>query len=143
MNDKEFNTQRKRVLKIWNKWRNPLGMGWWKVTIDFSRESKPDGDATYAPTDVSGKWSCVFDVRCDYMYKTAGVTAYLPIVKNISDEKLERYFLHELMHIHLSAMRHKDRSAEEELVATTLADVVLWVTEEKKLFKGRKISKKK
>lgn len=128
MNDKEYEKQKKRVTKLWNKWRSPLGIGWWRVTVIYSRD-KSTGSTLYAPPDVDGSFECVFDVRSDYYYKTATITAYLPVVKDLKDELLERSFIHELMHIQLKAMQHKDTAKEEELVATSLADAILWVVE--------------
>lgn len=130
MTDKDFKTQQARVRKLFWKWRKPLGLAMWVVTLDYSRERNEASTLTYAPPDVSGFFSCVFDVHADFYYKTAGITAYLPIVMNVKDdETLERYFVHELMHIILRPMKHKQRSKEEELVATNLADAFLWTVE--------------
>lgn len=128
MNDKEYEKQKKRVLKLSEKWRNPLGLGWWRITEVFSRE-RSTNETAYAPPSTNGKYDSVFEVSTDYYYKTAVITAYLPVIQNVSDSDLERYYIHELMHIHLSAMKHPDRAKEEELTATSLADAFLWVVE--------------
>ena len=135
MNDKEYEKQKKRVEKLFKKWRDPLGLGWWRITISYSREHAK-GDTRYAPPDVNGIYDCVFDITCDYYYKIATIEAYLPVIKDIKDENLERYFIHEMMHIILKPMQHKEKAPDEELVATSLADAFLWVVEgvkEKKL----------
>ena len=129
MDDKTFLQQKKRVEKLFDKWRNPLGLGWWRVTLVYSREKNRE-EANDHDADINSTWETIFNVRSDFYYKTALITAFLPVIENIKDTELERYFLHECMHIHLTPMKHKDRAPQEELVATTLADVVLWVVDE-------------
>ena len=128
MKEIEYKKQKNRVEKLFWKWRTPLGLGWWKIELHYSDEESKS-ELTYAPPDIDTKYTCIFDVHSDYYYNTATITAYLPIVKNVKDEDLERYFLHEMMHILLRPMKHKDTAKEEELVATKLADAFGWVVE--------------
>ena len=139
MNDKEYERQKNRVRRLFHKWRQPLGLGWWRLTFIYSREPKREQTIPSEHlTDRQGIWDCVFETRSDYFYKTATITAYLSIIENIKDEDLERYFLHEIMHLYLGSMKHSERGKEEELVATSLADMILWVVSSKiKLAKNK------
>lgn len=127
MNDKEYEKQKKRVQKCFYKWRTPLGIGWWRVTLEYSREGM--SSTRYEPSDHNGKFACVLAVTSDYYYKTAVIEANLPVIQEVKDEDLDRYMLHELMHLHLKPMQHPDKTEQEELVATSLADAILWVVE--------------
>ena len=130
MDDKTYEIQKKRVKKLFDKWRMPLGFGWWKITLSYSREkSRGEGVPSEHNADIEGAWDVVFSTRSDFYYRTATITAFLPIIQDLNDEDTERYFLHECAHILVTPMKHKDRSAEEELVATTFADTILWVVE--------------
>ena len=130
MNDKEYEQQKNRVKKLLDKWRTPLGLGWWRVTLEYSREkSRGEDTPSEHNADVNGTWDVIFSTRSDFHYKVATITAFLPIIKDINDEDMERYFLHECMHILVTPMKHKDKGPQEELVATTLADTILWVVE--------------
>ena len=130
MNDKSYEKQKKRVKKLFDKWRTPLGLGWWKITIVYSREkSRGEGINGEHNTDIEGTWDIVFSTCSDFYYKIATITAFLPIIQNLSDENVERYLLHECAHILVTPMKHKDRELQEELVATTIADTILWVVE--------------
>lgn len=125
MNDKKYEQQKKRVIKLWKKWRIPLGLGWWRIELIYSREHV-QGDTAYAPPSNNGDFVCIFDVKTNYYYRMATITAYLPVIQDVNDESLERYFIHECMHIILKAMSHKNTAKEEESVATMLADAILW-----------------
>lgn len=128
MTDKEYKKQSKRVERLFHKWVGPLGLKWWEISLHCVRERKTGDTSSYAPPDIDGFFTCIFDVHCDYFYKTADINAYIPIVEGIEDEaNLERYFLHELMHILVRPMKHKQKAGEEEQVATMLADAFLWV----------------
>ena len=129
MNDKEYEKQKKRVNKVFNKWRTPLGLGWWRIDLTYSRETSAGGELVYAAPSIGGKFTCAMEVTCDFYYKTAIITFYLPTIQFISDQVLDRYMIHELMHIHLKPMQHPERAKEEELVATSLADAILWTIE--------------
>ena len=48
-------------------------------------------------TDFSGNWVAAMSTRADPYYLTASVTCYLTVLKNVEDDDLEEYFLHELM----------------------------------------------
>ena len=128
MDDKTYELQKKRVKNLFDKWQTPLGLGWWKITIVYSREkSRGEGTPSEHNADIGGEWDVIFNVRTDFYYKIAVITAFLPVIEQLSDEDTERYFLHECAHILVCPMEHKDRESQEELVATTIADTILWV----------------
>lgn len=142
MTDKEFNLQKKRVSALIKKWVKQIGLGWWTIEYEFFRESiDPSEKTTYEPPVISGRFVCSMATQADYYYRIAKISFYLPECKEISDSRLESCFVHELMHIFLSPMRSKSKSGEEEQVATSLADAIIWAREEG-LKDSKKINKK-
>jgi hypothetical protein len=126
MNDKEYETQKGRIKKLTAKWVKAIGLGWYKINIEYIREEKQPENTDYSPKVIDGKWVTALDTSCDPYYLTAQIRCYLPILKDMDDEDLEEYFLHELMHIFLSPMHTKAKAKEEELVCTKLAQAFVW-----------------
>jgi hypothetical protein len=130
MTDKEYRIQKARIRKLIKKWVKPLGLGWWRVTFDYHRE-QPPSNTDYAPKSVNGTWVSAMTTMADPYYLTATIDCYLNVLKDCKDDDLEEYFVHELMHVLLSPMHHKKKAAEEELVATKLAQAVIWTNKKK------------
>lgn len=127
MTKKELNIQKRRVQRLADKWIQPLGLGWWRIDLLYSTEVDRSGMTTYQPADIGGTYETVFAVGTDHNYMIARITAILPVIAQIEDERLEEYFVHELMHIFLRPMRTKQCAGEEEQVATRLARAFLWI----------------
>lgn len=89
MTDKEFEKQKKRVKKIVDKWFTTLGLGWYEVDFEWSREF--DGE-------TAGR--CV----SSWQYRSATITFFLPKLAQHDDETVERTVVHEMTHILLSAL---------------------------------------
>lgn len=126
MTDKEYNVQKKRIRSLIKKWHKAIGMNWWRVEYVYSRERRDDSATTYDPGQG---WDVAADCQTDSNYMTATVTFYLPNIVSIRDEELEEIYLHELMHILINPMQTKQKAAEEERVATTLARAMVWASE--------------
>lgn len=143
MKDKEFNEQKKRIKGLIKKWIRPLGLGWWELTYLYTRGVHNDEEpTTYRPFNgKNGAFTCIMQVTTDYYYKTATMEFFLETCMNYNDEQIERYFVHECMHIFLKSMSTKQKADEEELVATHLASAFIWVREDGG--KGEKTLKKK
>jgi hypothetical protein len=130
MNDKEYREQKERIRKLVKKWCRTLGLRWWTIDFIYHRDRKdPNEKSVYSPIALQGMWETAFSVHSDAYYLTASVDCYLPILAQITDDKLEPMFLHEMMHIFLSRLHSKKKDEEEELVATQLANAILWSRE--------------
>lgn len=100
MSDKEFSKQKKRVQKYIDKWFETMGLGWFKVKFEWSRE--PDGE-------VAGRtWSM-------WQYKQATITWFLPHLAECDDETIESTVVHEFCHILLSGLAQNQDNLNDEL----------------------------
>ena len=89
MTDKEYRTEKTRVEKYIKKWHKTIGLGWFRVNMEWSREH--DGEVA-ARTNSS------------WQYKSATITWFLPHLASQSDEMVEVTVVHEFVHILLSGI---------------------------------------
>lgn len=127
MTDKEYNYERNRIRKLISRWRDRLGLGWWRIDFEYERE-EPEftGSTDYAPLDIDGIWRNVAVTRCDPNYLKATIVFYIVQIRKLDDEELETVFVHECMHVILSPMHTKQTAKSEELVATKLAQSFIY-----------------
>lgn len=128
MTDKQYEKERRRVRKLWDKWFRPIGMGWWQVDLSWAREREEDEPATAGMTTTN------------WQYRTAHVTFYLPATMELDDEKLEEVVVHELVHIlcgPIQDMSTDERREITEHTVTTIARSIIWAREA-----GEKVKKK-
>jgi hypothetical protein len=138
MTDKEYREQKKRIQKLIDKWVHTLGLDWWEIIYEYVRGEHDGSETNYMPfTGKGSRYACIMEVSTDYYYRTARMTFYLQTCIDYDDAALERYFVHECMHIFLKAMQTKQKASEEELVATSLASAVIWAREEGRRDAGR------
>lgn len=149
MNDREFNEQKKRIQALIDKWKDPLGLGWWQINFNYCREGEIErthGD------DPEARFTALMDVQSEWQYLHASVRVNMPKLAQVDDEDLEQSFVHELMHIYVSEMQvpaWADAPAEiiqslrdhEERVVTMLARAVCWVRQQG-YEEGRKAERK-
>lgn len=127
LTDKEYAAQKKRVKKYLDKWIASIGLGWWKINIEWETVRSEEDD----------RGSCAAEARTTWEYREATIVFYLEVVAGESDEELEYIVLHELMHVFVNEMREwQCATAEtvyeavrhEERVCTDLAKAFLWAS---------------
>jgi hypothetical protein len=123
MNDEECERQKQRLRCLADKWVQSIGLGWWDIDMAYAR------DDYEAPPAASSPDRSLAYCSADWRYGHACITWNLPMVRDTPDDKLERCFVHELMHIFLSETRETgdDWLAHEERVASTLTKAFLWL----------------
>lgn len=124
MNDQEYEVQRGRLLALADRWVSAIGLGWWDIELAYARDD-------YEPTPNT-KDTSIAQCKADWRYGHATITWNMPELPALSDEKLERCFVHELMHCFLSEARWRDGEDNdsldhEERVATTLQKAFVWL----------------
>lgn len=126
--DADFERDRKRLLKLADKWIGPLGLRWWKIDMLYAkrpiRQQSADEERrelhTLAKTDV--QWE----------YGTATIEWDMVEVSATDDEELEYAFVHECCHVLVNEMRACSPSdapfdiRHEERVVTNLAKAFIW-----------------
>lgn len=120
MTDKEYREQKRRVQKVWDRWYTPLGMNWWRIDCNWEREREEDS------------WHTIGKTYCNWEYRTANITFYLPACVDLNDDKLEEAIVHEFVHV-LAMPIHdcRDDQAREitEHTVTTIARSLIWARE--------------
>lgn len=100
MTDKEYRAQKARVQKYLDKWFKTVGLGWFRVDMEWCRET--DGE-TAARTHSS------------WQYKTATITWYLPHLAKYEDDTVEETVVHELCHVLLSGLAQNQIDNDNQL----------------------------
>lgn len=121
MTDKEYEKQRQRVIKYWDKWYNVLGIHWWRINRNWHRERREDSPNTFG------------DCSTDWEYRNATINFYLLVAIDMSDNALEEAVVHEFVHV-LAAPLHdfRDDQAREitEHTVTTIARQIVHTWED-------------
>ena|ERR1035437_4234764 len=148
MTDKEYRTQKARVLKTYAKWQSPSGMGGWIVSHIWYRDGTAGEDGTPAPSGG------VVTARASVAWEYCRVTFHwnLQVIATDSNGDLDRIVRHEICHALVNEMRmwapstmSEEKSDEamkhEEHTVTCLAAILLWCREAG--FKGKKNPREK
>lgn len=111
-------TAKRLIQEYATRWVKILGLVTWDLsfrcedgTIDPST-----GETVAGETNVSWK------------YENAVITFYPDVLKDMTEDEIEKLVVHELMHVFLNEMR-EDGIDHEERVATMLSKAFLWVKE--------------
>lgn len=129
MNQKQIKDIKRRVEALLKKWHEPLGLGWYDITIFY--QEKPHSENENIAMQCNAAWE----------YRRASIDVF-PRSYVFNDEELEYALLHECMHILISETREKGIKHEER-VACDLAKAFKWVYEagEKNVKRAKRSSK--
>jgi predicted SprT family Zn-dependent metalloprotease len=118
MTDKEFDKQKARVQKYIDKWFTTLGMGWFTIDFEWTRET--DGGTAGRTTS-------------QWQYRSATITFFLSILAEHDDDTVERTVVHEMAHVLLSGiaqnMIHDDETLSNqvnEYTTETVTAALMW-----------------
>ncbi len=149
MTDSEYSKHKRRIQKLADRWLNCLGLKWWAIDINYEREGIP-----VSPTDAAVNWECNARVRAKWEYLKAAIDFNMLAVARLTDEELERTFVHECCHVLVAEMREwgpgdmtqaaVDISLKhEERVVCGLTSALLWTRRDGagKLRRNRKKAK--
>lgn len=123
MTDKELAKQQKRVEKYLDKWHHTLGMGWFRITHEWSRDNNENAKL------------CVAETSAQWPYKQAVITWYLQQVAETNEDILEMCVVHEFVHVLVDpiwAMIEKptnDQCGLNEFAVTNVTSAILWARE--------------
>lgn len=131
MTDKEFKAKKKKIYKIFDTWSDRMGLGWYKISVNWKVGDAPDkGGGYHVAAEISSQW----------MYRTADLTIWIEEFPD--DEKgIEKIIVHELCHIFVNPLRSQSSKKYdfdlEEYCVESLTSAFLW-TYEDGIKKGKK-----
>lgn len=127
MTDKEYRKQKKRVQKYLDKWVQPMGLKWFTIDIEWSREKR---EGCSAETQFS-----------NWAYRKFRIVFYLPHILDCkNDSEVEDIIVHELCHILTAPMANNMRNSDDEekyrsdlieQTTETIAQAFIWVRQAK------------
>ncbi len=127
MNDAEYEAQKDRIEALREKWVKPLGLGWWRIVIDYVRQGWPRTEEQEATSSYP-----IMECAVRWEYLQAMIKVNVPELVDMDDDRLEECFVHELCHIFVNELRevspdHDGWIKHEERVVTHLAHAFLWL----------------
>lgn len=115
--------ERQEVIRAaFEKWVNCLGLAWWEIQIAYYDD--PGEIVRQFRQADNGDVVAAF-VDANWMYAEATICINLPLFAEMTDEKIERIVVHELMHILVNEMREGEIHHEERVV-TQLTKAIFW-----------------
>src|SRR6266704_788775 len=128
MTDKELAKQKRRIQILADRWLRPLGLLWWRIDIEYSREPIPT---------VDPDWVCNAKCTAKWEYLRATLAFSMPNIADHDDQELERIFVHECCHALVNEMRMwgppklseqelDEAMKHEERVVCALTAAFLW-----------------
>jgi hypothetical protein len=134
LSDAEWDAEKQRWLDLHSRWSVRLGLTHWNVTFHWWNEplDNREPSSRIGPTKSScdTKDGIPAHVFVQPQYMVADIEVDLRLTSNMSDRKLRRLYLHEMMHIVLGEMRvaRSNKAAHElaeEHVATWVAVILI------------------
>lgn len=135
MKDKEWKVKKKQVKDIFDKWSRRMGLGWYKIEIEWKAGDPPDkGEGNVVVADISTQW----------MYRTANMRVWLECLPE-EEHEIERIIVHELSHIFVNPLRSQENEHYnydlEEYCVESLTQAFMW-TYQDGIKDGGKLAKK-
>lgn len=120
MTDKEYSKQKKRVQGYIDKWFDTLGLGWFRVEMNWCRERKDESPNVAA--DTTTQWQ----------YRFSSINWYLPVIAENTDEAVEGIVVHEFAHILIAPIAQtasEELDQQHEYATESIARAFQWARE--------------
>lgn len=112
MNDKQYESEKKRVHRMVKRWTRTLGLNQWRINCKWRRE-RFKHKRTIARVEV--KWE----------YQEACIEFSLSKTFNLNDERLEEAVIHELVHVLVAEIADDEAIKHEERVVVTITNAII------------------
>lgn len=128
MNDAEYAVLKGKLEALIEKWREHLGLGWWRCSFVYERngipaEEKRKNDSTHLVVAAT--------CDADWRYMEARISFDMTVLQHEDDDVIEKIFVHECCHVLVDEMRctgdHTHNIDHEERVVSSLQKAFLWV----------------
>ncbi len=115
MKDEEYERIRDTIRGYIDKWVPRMGLGWWRLDVDYSDEPKESQDST---------WAAAADTFVTPEYRRAHIVVYVPtIARHWKRDQYEfEIVVHELAHVlvgGLAAAKKYNETAHSDAVELT------------------------
>lgn len=121
MKRSKYKKQRARIRKLADKWIGTLGLKWW--TIQHLCYAKRKSFAKEHGREAFMR------VTSDWRYRVAEIHVNVPALATLTDEHLERYYVHELVHILIeeALVEADDKKDHVECAVEGIARAFIWL----------------
>lgn len=112
MTGKERQAVRRRVHRLFSKWRTNLGLDRWRFYVEYASE----------PLVLNGRYETNINAMTsvgEWPYMSATITFNVDNIAQMDDHRLEETVIHELLHLFFAPF--KGSEDVEELMITQLA----------------------
>ncbi len=89
--DAEYKESKEKIQKYLDKWMGPGGFNWWRIEIEWVRESQASAAA---------------DTVVHWQYRQVYIKFYLPIFEDMPEDRIEQIVVHELSHILIGSVHN-------------------------------------
>lgn len=120
--DTDYEKERKRIDGYLRQWVHDLGLGFWNVKANFTR----DEIGSLSEEDKGRGFTCFAVCDAKWQYQQAHLTFNLRETADLPDDECESAVVHELMHAMVCEMRESGINHEERVI-TQLTKAFLWV----------------
>lgn len=124
MKKKEYRRQKSRIGPLFEEWAERLRLHNFAIVVTYYDNRKQ------FRKEAKASKNAVMSVTPDWRYLTADIRVCVPMVVSLDEEKLERFVIHELLHVALNHAfgwrldRSMDEIANEEHVVSHLTTVL-------------------
>lgn len=132
MTERDFNRLVARCEVLVRRWAKEIGFGWWRLTVKYVRDPSHFGQR-------EGNWVCMMQTSVRWHYREVVIEVNAQKCYDETDESLERYFVHELVHALVNEMRvpldresavqrvlADEQLTHEEHVCSQIASALIW-----------------
>jgi hypothetical protein len=113
MNDQQYETEKKKVSAVLDKWVKVLGMDYHYIKVFWERNKDEQRNHTMAST------------QADWQYRQMFLYFFLPRIAELDDDQLDNLILHELSHMLIrSAYTVEEYSDKVEYAVENVAHAI-------------------
>ena len=118
---KRYLRTKDRIGALYDKWKEPLWLGGYRITLDFCYDGGEFPSEQAAVSEVAA--------RCyaDWRYQSALIKFNVPACAGLNDKELESVVVHELVHVLVDEIDISPKQHDHlERVVSTLTSILTW-----------------
>lgn len=131
MTNREYIRTRNLIQKLVKKWKQKLWLNHWNISCEYREKSFPSSkeDKDYDEEGILDSGGDAYECRAYsnslWQYMDANIVFNIECLSQLTDEGIEKTVIHELCHLFVDEITHKDSTHNnEERVVSTLTQVL-------------------